>query len=135
MATYTSELTDAGLGPEFSIRKGDSFSYATSGTFELLWTLQASTGGGWVNVASGDGEVSATVKAETDARYRFVVHTPGETPGTLTITVTELVPADRVLLITNAAGQAKAGAEAGWVVAAGALAGVSAVMGQLSGIA
>lgn len=119
MATYTAELTGAGAGPEFSIKKGDSFTYDISGTFDLYWTLQYSTGGGWVNVSTSGAVAGATVKAEQDSRYRFVAHTPGETPGTMTILVTELVGADKTLLITNAAGQAKAGATAGWVVAAG----------------
>lgn len=117
MASYTAELTGAGAGPEFSIKKGDSFSYDISGTFDLYWTLQVSRGGGWQTLATSGATAGATVKAETDARYRFVAHTPGETPGTMTILVTELVEADKTLLVTNAAGQAKAGATAGWVVA------------------
>jgi hypothetical protein len=119
MARYTADFTEAGNLQEFSIKKGDSFSYAVSGTFELYWTLQVSTGGGWTNVATSNAAATGTVKAEFDSRYRFVVHTPGVTPGTMTILVTELVESNKTLLITNAAGQGKAGTTAGWVVAAG----------------
>ena len=120
MASYSAEFTGAGTGAEFSIRKGDSFTYDISGTFDLYWTLQVSTGGGWQNVATSGATASATVKAENDSRYRVVAHTPGETPGTMTVLITELVAANKTLLVTNAAGQAKVGATAGWVVAAAA---------------
>lgn len=120
MASYTAEFTGAGTGAEFSIKKGNSFTYDISGTFDLYWTLQISTGGSWQNVATSGATASATIKAETDARYRVVAHTPGETPGTMTALITELVESSKTLLVTSAAGQAKVGATAGWVVAAAA---------------
>jgi len=118
MATYTKEHTGAGAGPEFSIRKGDSFAYAISGTFELYWTIQVATGGGWTDVATSHAAATGTVKAEVDARYRFVAHTPGETPGTMTVTATELAETDKVLRVLPAA-LGKVGATAGWVPGAG----------------
>ena len=120
MATRSQDFTGAGTGNQISVKAGDSFTYATSGTFDMSWTLQYSNGGGWKNLVTGTTVVAATtVKAEVDTSYRMVAHTPGETPGTLTVVLIELVGADKKLLVTNAAGQGKAGATAGWVVAVG----------------
>jgi hypothetical protein len=120
MATRSQEFTGAGTGNQIFVKAGDSFTYATSGTFDMSWTLQYSTGGGWKNLITGTTvDTATTVKAEVDTFYRMVAHTPGGTPGTLTVVLIELVGADKKLLITNAAGQGKVGTTAGWVVAAG----------------
>lgn len=118
---YAKSFTAIGVGPDFSIRRGDSFTYAISGTFDQTWALQKATGGAWETVTSGTGEVSDTiVTASEDARYRIASLAAGETAGTMVTTITENVKAGAMRLVTNAAGQAKAGATAGWVVAAGA---------------
>ena len=117
MTIYTKEYTDAGEGPEFSIAKGNSFDYDISGTFDLYWVMQqVSASGGWRTLFTSGTTAGGTIKAETDTRYRIVAHTPGEVPGTMVVTITELVEADRVLRILPAA-SGKAGTTAGWVAA------------------
>lgn len=116
MASYANSFTAVGLGAEFSIKRGDSFSYAITGTFSATWSLQMRTKGGWVVLATGTSTASATVTAEQDARYRVVC--TAYTSGTMVSTITESVGAGKSLLVANVAGRAKAGATAGWVVAA-----------------
>jgi len=118
MSIYTKEYTDAGVGPEFSIAKGNSFTYDISGTFDLHWVLQqTSASGGWKTLFTSGTTASGTLKAEVDTRYRIVAHTPGDPAGTMVVTITELVDADRVLRILPAA-RGKVGTTAGWAPAA-----------------
>lgn len=117
MATYSTSFTALGVGTDFSVAKGDSFTYAVSGTFVATWEVQKSLGGGWIAVVSGTGAVTATtIKAEATGRYRIAC--TAFTSGTMVTSLKELVPAVSVLRVIPAA-TGKAGTTAGWVPAAG----------------
>jgi hypothetical protein len=117
MASYSTSFTAVGLGPDFSIRKGDSFSYSVTGTFVATWVVQINTGGGWSNVTTESTSTgSGTVTAEQNARFRIAC--VAFTSGTAVTVCKELVSAKaRLLKISAASG--KAGTTAGWVPAAG----------------
>jgi uncharacterized membrane protein YedE/YeeE len=98
-----------------SVRKGDSVSYAVSGTFSATWQLRRSTGTGFTIVDSGTGAGSGTITAETD-NVRLIFVCSAFTSGTMVTTITDLVPADVSRRVVPAA-TGKAGTTAGWLVA------------------
>lgn len=112
MATYSRSFTALGDGAEISVRKGDSVSYAVSGTFSASWSLQRSTGKGFTSIASGTAAGSGTVIAESNIRLRFVC--TAFTSGTMVAAITDLIPAGTTRRVIPAA-VAKAGTTAGWV--------------------
>lgn len=116
MATYSRSFTALGNGAEISVRRGDSVSYAVSGTFSASWSLQRSTGKGFTVIASGTGAGSGTVIADnSNIRLRFVCTV--FTSGTMVAAISDLIPAGTTRRVIPAA-VAKAGTTAGWVVAA-----------------
>lgn len=118
MAAYANSFTAVGAGPELSVRKGGVISYAVSGTFAATFALQRDYGQGWVDVVTGTAAASGTeVALDGDARYRMICR--AFTSGTMVTSVTEgLRPKVARLVLPAAIG--KAGATAGWVVAAAA---------------
>ncbi len=116
MATYSHSFTAIGAGFEISVRKGDSVSYAVSGTFAATWQLQTIAGKRPEVVATGTAAGSGTVTAERDLRMRFVCS--AFTSGTMVTSLTEAVRPTASRCVLPAA-LAKAGTTAGWVVAAG----------------
>lgn len=115
MTTYSKSFTALGMADEMSVKKGDSISYAVSGTFDATWLLQRSFGRGFETIASGTAASTGTIIAERDMRLRFVCSVFAS--GTMVTAITELVPKAASRLIVPAA-SGKVGTTAGWVVAA-----------------
>ena len=142
MSTQSTSLTAAGTSAVVSIQPGESIQYSSSGTFTGDFRFQRSRtqGATWQDIempAVDTNVTGATRKNESNAeeRYRFMLlddvrTTPG-TPIVVTGTVVAVVatgisiesvidqPAQPKHITVNVAGQAKAGATAGWVVAVG----------------
>ncbi len=115
MATYSKSFTALGASEEVTVDKGNSVTYAVSGTFVGTWQLQRCTGKGFMVLATGTGSGSGTVTAERNIRLRFTCS--AFTSGTIVTSVVDQVAATTTRRIVPAA-TAKAGATAGWVVAA-----------------
>lgn len=123
MAIISKSFTAVGNGIETLLKHSEAFDYAVSGTFVGTVILERTTKGGtsWERVASFTAAASGRVTNESPARanqvYRF--RCSAYTSGTI---VTSLTSANLTAakLMIPAAGQSKAGATAGWVVAAAA---------------
>lgn len=126
MPSQSQSLTAQGGTLSFSLQPGESAYYSASGTFTGFALLQRSRVGeaAWETVSTGaaDTAISGTVKNETpnEERYRFYFKDTDAVTvvtGTLDTLFTD-APAPVVKVIVNAAGQAKVGGTAGFVVAA-----------------
>lgn len=123
----TKTFSDAGISDGLFIHKGGSFFYSVdySSDFDGGLILERSVNGGisWDVVRNfGDGfktDVGSTEIELAEGNYRFrCTLVQGTLTGTAAITL-DSVPLETVTYLINAAGQAKAGATAGFVVAAG----------------
>lgn len=134
MTTVTKTFTDVGVSNVLTVPPGGSVLYsATESTFVGIATFERSRNGGasWetIETATDANMTGGTVKNESkgDEWFRFrVVQNGGDAvSGSLACSVADEVarpagPTRKRSLVFNAAGQAKAGATAGFVVAAAA---------------
>ena len=139
MSTQTQALTAAGVTAAVSVQPGESIKYSSTGTFTGDFRFQRSSnqGAAWIDIempAVDTNVVGATLKNETKAeqRFRFYIaddyRTDPENPVAVSGTVTTVITDDIEALVdtagyakhlvVNAAGLAKVGGTAGWVVAA-----------------
>lgn len=110
----------AQLSDQLTLPAGKALDYAVSGTFVATLVLEYSVDGGmtWRAVVSITGAASATVVNESPGDQRYRLRCSAYTSGTAVTTMGD-ANLDAEKRVINAAGQAKAGATAGWVVAAG----------------
>lgn len=117
-------FTALGRGDTIEIKAGESFIYSVSGTFGATYQLlEYAKGVGFAPtriVATGTTATSGTIVNRSKQTMRYGFGCSAFTSGTMVTTVTELSSTNSNKLIANAGVLAKAGATAGWTVAAGA---------------
>jgi hypothetical protein len=121
MSTVTKSFTATGTSDQLSLKPGEAAEYSVTGTFTGSVVLEKSTSP-TANWKTQDGGIAATgfsgsitneSKGTEWYRFRSTVAS-----GTAVASLSD-TPTTAVKHITNAAGQAKAGATAGFVVAEG----------------
>jgi hypothetical protein len=94
-AVVSKSFTATGAGDSLSIKNGDSFTYAVSGTFVGTWFLQSSPDGvsTWQTVASGTAASSGTVIADSlvSDHLSYRMYCEAYTSGTIVTTMTDEV--------------------------------------------
>lgn len=91
MSAATKSFTATGAGPEFLSKRGETFSYALSGTFVATIVLETFIAGGWTPVVSATIADSGTITPEpgkASRRYRY--RCSAFTSGTAVTTISEL---------------------------------------------
>lgn len=137
MSTQATAFTAAGASAAVSVQPEESIQFSSSGTFtgRLRFARSRTQGATWETIeapAVDTNVTGATRKNESKAeeRYRFeIADTDSETPvtGTATVVVATGASIESLIdqteqpkhVVVNVAGVSKAGATAGWVVAAG----------------
>lgn len=95
MSAVSKSFTAVGLGPEILVRRGESFTYAVSGTFVGTVKVEQEDHGGWTVLASKTTAASDTLTVDSNKprariRFRCAAFTSGTIVTSLTSATSEV---------------------------------------------